>query len=51
MTAIVIVIAKISLNFTNTKWFQKLRISNKVKIFLYKPNSEDIISYLVRPPS
>ena len=32
---IVIIIAKITLNLINTKWFQKLRISDTVKIFLY----------------
>ena len=36
MTVIVIVIAKITLNFTSTEWYQKLRIRNTEKIFLYK---------------
>jgi hypothetical protein len=50
MTGTVIVIAKITLNFTNTNWFQKLRISDTVKIFLYKHLVVKILFHICLEP-
>ena len=51
MTVIVIVIAKITLNFTSTEWYQKLRIRNTEKIFLYKYLVVKILFHIWLDPS
>ena len=50
MTVILMLISKITLNFTNTKCFQKLRISNTVKISLYKRLLVEILFHIWLDP-